>query len=101
MTHSDAKRIGGGKCPPSCQLGLKQFLSLFSACDTSTTCTGAERECDGDVCLCKSGFKEDPSIGDPGPTDDCIFGRKSLPTDKANPQVSKDLEKCQKSHISS
>ena len=30
LTHSDPKRKGGGKCPPSCQLGQKQLLPSFS-----------------------------------------------------------------------
>ena len=92
LTHPDPKRIGGGKCPPSCQLGLKQFLPLFSECDTATTCKGAERECDANNgCQCKSGFTEDPANS--GPPNDCIAGRKSLPIDEANLKVSKDLEK--------
>ena len=62
------------------------------------TCTGDNRECDGETCKCKSGFKDDPS--DPADTAACIAqGKKSLTIDEANPQVSKDLEKCQKSHI--
>ena len=44
---------------------------------------------------------EDPAVTSPGPTTACVAGRKTLTTDEANPQVLKDLEKCQKSHISS
>ena len=95
LTHSDPKRIGGEKCPPSCQLGLKQFLPLFSVC--ADTCTGADKVCVGEACQCPSGKKVDPAK--PGDADACIDeGRKTLTTDEANPQVSKDLEKCQKSH---
>ena len=98
LTHPDPKRIGGGKCPPSCQLKLKQFLPLFSVCDD--TCTGANRECDVEECKCSSGYKVDTANS--ADTDPCIAqGKKSLTTDEANPQVSKDLEKCQKSHTSS
>ena len=85
MTHPDPKRIGGGKCPPSSQLGLKRFFPLFLVCDTATNCLGAERECDAstDACQCKSGFKEDPD--NTGPPNDCIAGRKSLTTKKGLP----------------
>ena len=48
-------------------------LSLFSACDPAT-CTGKEKECEGDVSTCKSGFKEDPAIVEPEGTDDCVSG---------------------------
>ena len=43
-----------------------------SECDPATTCTGKEKECKGDVCKCKSGFKEDPAIAEPEGTDDCV-----------------------------
>ena len=72
----------------------------FSGLDCKT-CTDATREINGADCQCKSGFVEDSNITDPGPTDACVVGRKTLTTDEANPRVSKDLEKCQKSHISS
>ena len=100
LTHTDSRSKGGRKCPPSCQLGQKQLLLLFSEC-VPAACTGANRVCDGSLCKCGSGFVENPSVSSPGPTDDCVAGRKTLTTDEANPQVSKDLEKCQKSHISS
>ena len=102
LTHSDPKRKGGGKCPPSCQLRQKQLLPLFSACDAST-CTGANKVCDGTgtICQCAAGHTDDPAVQTPGPTTACVPGRKTLKTDETNPQVSKDLEKCQKSHISS
>ena len=48
-------------------------LSLFSACDPAT-CTGKQKECEGVVCKCKSGFKEDPAIAEPEGTDDCVSG---------------------------
>ena len=98
-----SKIKGGGKCLPSCQLGQKQLLPLFSECAPETTCTGANRECDGATndCKCKSGYVENPDIADPGDADACVQGRITLTTDEANPQVSKDLEKCQKLHISS
>ena len=101
LTHSDPKRKGVGKCPRSCQLGQKQLLPLFSECEPSACPATNNRECDGSQCKCKSGFLEDPAITNPGPNDACVAGRKTLTTDEANPQVSKDLEKCQKSHISS
>ena len=47
----------------------------------------------GDACGCPiagQGIKDDGRCG----------GRKTLTTDEFNPQVSKDLEKCQKLHIS-
>ena len=53
------------------------FYIFFSACDTSKTCTGKEKECEGDVCKCKSGFKEDPEIAKPNGTDDCVAGMYS------------------------
>jgi hypothetical protein len=28
LTNSDPKRTGGGKCPPSCQLGLKDLWQI-------------------------------------------------------------------------
>ena len=39
---------------------------------------GKEKECEGDVCKCTSGFKEDPLIANPEETDDCVYdiGRK-------------------------
>ena len=85
MTHPDPKRIWGGKCPPSSQLGLKRFFPLFLVCDTATNCQGAERECDAstDACQCKSGFKDDPA--NPESPNDCIAGRKSLTTKKGLP----------------
>ena len=41
-------------------------------CDPATTCTGKEKECEGDVCKCKSGFKENPEIAKPDGTDGCV-----------------------------
>ena len=76
LTHPDPKRIADGKCPPSSQLGLKQFLPFFSECAANSDCTGAERKCEGGACICKSGFKEDPANS--GEPNACIAGRKSL-----------------------
>ena len=72
-----SKRKGVGKCPPSCQLGQNQLLTLFSECDAAA-CTRANRECDGatNSCKCKSGFVEDPAIASPGPTSACVAGKK-------------------------
>ena len=93
LTHSDPKRKGVGKCPPSCQLEQKQLLPLFSEC-VAAACTGMNRDgCDDatNSCKCQSGFVEDPTITSPGPTDNCVAGRKTLTADEANPQVLKDL----------
>ena len=47
------------------------YLFLFSACGPET-CTGKEKECMGDLCKCKSGWKEDPEIAEPDGADDCV-----------------------------
>ena len=49
---------------------------------------GKEKECEGDVCKCKSGYKEDPEIANPEETDDCVYdivtdrGRKNCSVSK-------------------
>ena len=57
---------------------LNSNLSLFSACDPATTCTGEKKECNGGVCKCKNGYQEDPAILNPDGKDDCVLkdGRK-------------------------
>ena len=65
-----------------------------TACDVC----GADKITNADKTACES------CVAGKAPNSDqtaCIQGRKSLTTDEANPEVSKNLEKCQKSHISS
>ena len=66
--------------PSLMPIRVKAIPSFFIGCDAAT-CSGAERECVGDKCLCKSGFKEDTATTN-GPEDACVAGRKCLTTDE-------------------
>ena len=50
------------------------YICIFSECGPAT-CTGKKKECMGDVCKCKRGWKENPEIAKPDGTDDCVEGR--------------------------
>ena len=69
---------GGKNCIVLDRFFLNSNLSLFSACDPATTCTGEKKECNGGVCKCKNGYQEDPAILNPDGKDDCVLkdGRK-------------------------
>jgi hypothetical protein len=69
---------GRKNCIVSDRFFLFKHLSLFSACNPAITCTGKEKECNGGVCKCKNGYKEDPEIENPDGKDDCVEAGTNL-----------------------
>ena len=87
---SDAPCLNSGTCEAGkckCATGFKGIDCALFECTDTPSCNNVGT-CDSSTkkCTCDDGFSGL----------DCKTGRKTLNTDKTNPQVLKDLEKCQK-----